>query len=363
MKRIFNFNFLMCLMSVLGIAGVFAIRRMDPLNAVSRDGFAMDTTARITASATKPGGEIEKILDGAFALLENLDENFSAFGVSSDVVSLAANAGRERVTVSRETWEALAAALSAADLTDGAYDPTVGPVAALWREKLESGRAPEEGEIASALDAVGYKKLSLSAPDGAYLDTPGAAVDLGGIGKGYASGKIRALLRENGVTSALIDLGGNVVVMGGRARKGEEERKPWRIGIQDPSKPRGAYLCVVSASEGSVITAGVYERFREAGGHRYTHIFDPFTGRPVEGPLKSVTVVSDDPALGDALSTAFIVMGEARALDLLRIIPGVDAIFVSEADGRTGIVATGGLKGTIEAVPGGPPISFHDISR
>jgi thiamine biosynthesis lipoprotein len=171
---------------------------------------------------------------------------------------------------------------------------------------------------------------------------------------------VRDYLRENGVTSALIDLGGNVVVMGGRAERGEAARAPWRIGIQHPAQPRGTPICVLEISEGAVVTAGVYERFREVGGRRYTHIFVPKTGRPLEGELESVTVVSNDPTQADCLSTAFMVMGEREALRLLSVIPAVDAVFVSRGADGYRIAATAGLDGMLRPSEGEAPVEFLD---
>ena len=172
----------------------------------------------------------------------------------------------------------------------------------------------------------------------------------------------RDYLKSEGVTSALIDLGGNVVVFGGRAERGERERSQWNIGIQYPSEPRGTPICTLKIHDGSVITAGVYERYWEADGIRYTHILDPSDGRPIEGPLKSVTIVSNDPAQGDALSTAFMVMGEYRSLELLQLIPGCDAVFISEDEnGEYRILATEGLRGSLTPMPGGAPIEFRNV--
>ena len=255
----------------------------------------------------------------------------------------------------------LTSALESARLTDGAFDPTMGAISLLWQRNLGEGRVPRDDEIKSALKHVGYNHLTLSAPDKAFLKSEGT-LDLGGVAKGYISAMVRDFMRREGITSALIDLGGNVVAMGGRPEKGKGGRQPWSIGVQHPAKPRGTPICVIRVYDDSVVTAGSYERFWDVGGRRYTHIFDPATGRPVDGGLKSVTIVSGDPALGDALSTAFMVMGEERSLELLQIIPDCDAIFVSE-DGSGGykISATSGLRDTLSPVPGGEPIVFHDV--
>jgi thiamine biosynthesis lipoprotein len=323
----------------------------------------MDTVVRMTASAAKSEAELGEILEGAFGLLDEMEQKFSMRDPDSEISAVNAASGAEWVKISRDTYAVLASSVNAARLTGGAFDPTVGALTLLWQRRLADGKIPEDGEITEAVRKTGFRKLLLSAPDGAFLDIPGGSVDLGGIAKGYASAAVRDYLREKGITSALIDLGGNVVAMGGRAERGETERAPWRVGIQHPAKPRGAPICVLDISEGAVITAGVYERFREVGGRRYTHIFVPETGRPVDGELESVTVVSNDPAQADALSTAFMVMGEREALRLLSIIPGCDAVFVSRGARRADayrITATAGLEGMLQPSASEAPVEFYD---
>jgi thiamine biosynthesis lipoprotein len=353
-------HFFLIFCSLAGIAGIFSIRMMDPLRTVSRDGMSMDTVVRMTASAAKSESELREILEGAFGLLAEMEKIFSMRDPDSEISAVNAASGAGWAKISRDTYAVLASSINAARLTDGAFDPTVGPVTLLWQKNLAEDKIPDDGEISDAVLKTGFAKLSLSAPDGAFLDIPSGAIDLGGVAKGYASEAVRGYLREKGVTSALIDLGGNVVAMGGRAERRETERAPWRVGIQHPAKPRGAPICVLEISEGAVITAGIYERFREVGGRRYTHIFDPRTGRPVDGELESVTVVSNDPAHADALSTAFMVMGQGEALRLLSVIPGVDAVFVSRGTDGYRITATAGLEGILRPAAGEVPVEFAD---
>jgi thiamine biosynthesis lipoprotein len=360
MKKILNFHSFFIICSIVGILGIFLVRGMDSLRTVTRDGVAMDTVIRVTASASKPTADLEKILNAAFDLVSNIERKCSAHDPNSEISAINAASGREPVKISIGTYSVLETALHIARLTDGAFDPTMGAVTLDWQNKLAQGRIPTDEEIGTALSKVGHDRLRLHVPDTAFLDSEGA-LDLGGIVKGYVSSSVRDLFRSEGITSALIDLGGNVVVMGGRRVKGESERSPWSIGIQHPAKPRGTPICVLKLHEGAVITAGDYERYWEVDGQRYTHIFDPVTGRPVEGSLKSVTIVSNDPTQGDAMSTAFMVMGESRSLELLQIIPGCDAIFVSEEGGAYRILATSGLKDSLEPVSGGNPIYFYEI--
>jgi thiamine biosynthesis lipoprotein len=359
MKKIFNIYFMMAVCSIAGLAGIFLIHTMDSLRTVKRDGTAMDTVISVTASAVKSSAELEEIVNETFSLIKSLEGKFSSHDPGSEVRGISAASGEAPKQVSPETFSILALASNIAGLTDGAFDPTVGALVSCWRENLSGGEIPSDDEIRDAVSKTGFDNLKLYAPDSAYLET--GSLDLGGIAKGFVSEEVRGLLRERGVTSALIDLGGNVVVMGGRPVSGNKERQPWRIGVQHPSQSRGTPICVVELYEGSVITAGVYERFWNVGGRRYTHILDPSSGRPVEGPLKSVTVISNDPAQGDALATAFMVMGEERAVSLVRVFPACEAVFVYEdADGGSRVTATEGLRDSLRP-SGDTEISFSAI--
>ena len=133
--------------------------------------------------------------------------------------------------------------------------------------------------------------------------TNGAQLDLGGIAKGYAAGRVRTILREAGVTSAIISLGGNVAAVGKKP-----DGSAWTVGLQDPDRPE-AYFGTVSIEDACVVTSGAYQRYFEENGVCYHHILDPHTGCPAESGVKSVSVVAQDDTLADALSTALFVMG------------------------------------------------------
>lgn len=360
MKRPSRPYFYIMLISLLGIAGVVAIRNTDAVRTAARDGVAMDTVVRISVNAGKSAKskqDLDEILDGAFRLLGDLERAFSMYEASSDIVKLAANAGGAPVPVAPDLYSLMLAAVDLADISNGAYDPTIGAVTALWQDKDGARRLPPEAALKRALALVDYRRIKLDAPNLVQLEKKGMKLDLGGIGKGYASQALADFFKSRGIGSALIDLGGNVVAMGGRPDGGA-----WRIGIQDPRKGRGSPMCVLEVRGACVITAGVYERTWEIDGVNYTHILDPATGMPIAGPMVSATVICDDPTAGDALSTAFMVMGRERAIDLLHILPGVDAVFVSETeDGGIEAVATSGLRGMLKLLNRDYRLSYVEI--
>ena len=230
------------------------------------------------------------------------------------------------VRISSDTFFVIHRALEYCRISDGAFDISIGPLVSLWDIGGEHPRIPGDREISEALALVGYQQIILN--EGALsvrLPTKAMAVDLGAVAKGYAADEAGRILREDfGIQSAVIDIGGNVLVLGSKS-----EGVPWRIGIQDPFQARGRFLGVIGATNMTVVTSGVYERFFETGGRRYHHILDSKTGYPAQNSLMSVTLVGRDSLEADALATAVFVMGLSRGYDLVESIPGVESVFVT----------------------------------
>lgn len=362
MKRVLNPYIFITLISVAGLIGIFSIRSMEMTRSVARDGIAMDTVVQINLFASKSKSELSAILDEAFELLDSLEERISMHDPGSQISMINLAAGRASVSVDPEIYSLLKMSTEFASLTSGAFDPTIGSVTELWKKyregsEIERPSLPQKSDLAYAAKLVDYKAMEFLDSGEVFLRKKGMAIDLGGIGKGYASAALAELFSSHSINSALVDLGGNVVAIGCKP-----DGAPWRIGVQDPKAARGTPLLALEICNASVITAGVYERSWEIEGTEYTHIFSPETGMPVSGDLQSVTVVTHDPVEGDALSTAFMVMGEAASLDLLRIIPGVEAIFISvSSGGKKNIVATGGLKKSMHVADSDASLVYHDI--
>ena len=209
-----------------------------------------------------------------------------------------------------------------------------------WGFTKDLRRVPSSDELAALLARTGRDKIALEKTADGYLVTlsGGAQLDLGGIAKGYAADLLRAQLEKEGVTSATLDLGGDVFVMGKKS-----DGSDWRIAVKDPGDTE-SYLGIVSASDAFIVTSGVYERCFEENGVCYHHILDPKTGCPAESGLVSVTVLCKNGAWADALSTACFVLGTDKALALRDGLAaqGVafELVFVTD-DGR--VLYTGGL--------------------
>ena len=246
----------------------------------------------------------------------------------SGIVAINRQAGIEPVKVRPDLIGVLEKALHYAELSGGAFDPTIGPLVRLWGIGTDSERVPGDDEIAAALELVGWRDLVIDREAGtAFLRREGMALDLGAIAKGYAADEAVRIAREGGAKRAVLDFGGNIAVLGWRDGKGAAPL-PWRIGIQSPLGERGSYIGILPAHDTSVVTSGVYERYFEARGKRYHHILSTADGYPVDNGLLSVTVVMERSVDADALSTAVFALGFQRGSALIDSIDGAGAIFV-----------------------------------
>lgn len=260
-------------------------------------------------------------------IMDEVNNRLTVYSTESELWAVNQNAGVKPVTVSPLTHKAIEFSLRYADLTGGAFDPTVGPLVKLWG--FNAGKAPshplDDAVIRPVLQGIGYGRLNL-ADRTAYLSSSQASLDLGGIAKGYAVDLCIDRFSEGEDTprGLMVDLGGNIRVLG-------ESRKdhPWRIGVRNPFN-REDIIGVLTLTNGmAVATSGNYERFVTIAGRRYAHIIDPRNGRPVEG-MAGVTVIARTATETDAMSTALFVMGMDRAGDALRELPGCGAMFVPD---------------------------------
>ncbi|MCR5430006.1 MAG: FAD:protein FMN transferase [Eubacterium sp.] len=206
-------------------------------------------------------------------------------------------------------------------MTNGAFDITVCPLVDLWSVGSSNFNIPRRFDIKKLLPKVGYEQLHFD-QDTLFLSKTGS-IDLGAIAKGYVTDKLVDLLNNSNIESAIIDLGGNVYAYGSK------EGKPFKIGIKKPFG-NGEYSAIVNVKDKSVITSGIYERYKKVKGKIYSHIIDPKTGYPVDNDLNSVTVISNDCTAGDALSTGFMVMGLKKGMELANKTKDVEAVFIDK---------------------------------
>ena len=314
-------NRALCLILALCLALAGCGRRPDG-TPHRRTVFAMDTVMNLTAY----GENGDAALDAAETEIKRLDALLARGTEGSAVYTL----NHDGTVVDAEVAALLQTCGSISLATGGAFDPTVAELLALWGFGSGAGehRVPTQAEIDSSLAHVGEKHLHI---DGAQviLDLP-AQLDLGGVAKGYAGERLFARMKESGVTSAVLDLGGDVALWGGKLDG------PWRVAIKDPAD-EGAFLGVLETDgDRFIMTSGVYERYFEENGVRYHHILDPKTGYPADSDLVSATVICSDGVWADALATACCVLGAEGALALRERAAAdmpFDVILVT-ADGR-----------------------------
>ena len=318
MRRLLSGMLAVCLAA--GLTGCSTENRQNSANAfspASRDFFAMNTYMSLEAY----GDAAADALVQAEARIEELEGLWSVTDENSDIYAVN-HSGGQSVSVSEDTAEIVSFAMEMAERTDGALEPTIYPVLTAWGFTTDEYRVPSPQEITGLLENVDYRKVSVSG-NTIQLE-PDMMLDLGAVGKGYASDEVAELLREKGVTSALLDLGGNIVAVGSKP-----DGSDWRLGVQSPFGDE--MIGILTVSDCAVVTSGSYENYFTAeDGTVYGHIIDPGTGYPVNGDLASVTIVAEEGKLCDALSTALFVMGAEQAETYWRENGGFDMLLVTD---------------------------------
>jgi thiamine biosynthesis lipoprotein len=267
-----------------------------------------------------------EVYDAVFARIRGIERLMSSNLPDSEVARINQNAGIMPVKVEEDLITVLSAALRYAELSGGAFDPTIGPLVKLWGIGTDHGRLPEEGEIHRALGLVNWRDLVINAEAGTvFLRKAGMGLDLGAIAKGYAADEAAGIIKRAGILEALIDLGGNIYAVGTKSGGA-----PWRIAVQDPRDDRGAYIGILDLGEKTVVTSGVYERFLEIDGRRFHHILSTGNGYPADTGLLSVTVIADTSLDADALSTALFALGYGEGRPLINSLEKAEALFVFE---------------------------------
>jgi thiamine biosynthesis lipoprotein len=297
------------------------------------EGFAMDTFITITVFDRSHVAAADK----ALALLDSYDREWSAHREGS-AISLLNERGQ--ATLHGDTAALLLTALDYAQQTEGAFDPTIYPLTALWR--ISTRRAdeplPDDDAIHAAKALVDYRAVSAKVSDEGLIVSlaPGMGIDFGAIAKGFAGDRLAAQLLESGVGDAILNLGGNVSLIGAKERT---------VGLSDPRGGANVFATLALRNV-HVVTSGDYNRYLVVDGQRIHHIIDPSTGRSAANGLVSVTIIGTNGAQCDALSTAVFVLGAKRGLALAKTF-GVDAVLV---DDQGQVTLTEGIKGVFTLV-------------
>ena len=344
----------MLIQSILFIAGITGVYfgdegREQELTLFKKAALSMGTVFEVSVYVANKY-EAEEAFNDVFKEINRLDYLMSNYKEESELSKVNKNAASEPTTCDNELAYVIEQSLQYSDITDGAFDITIGPLMKKWGFFKEQGRVPNKEELKSVLESVSYKNIVIGEEvkkslfrDPSILKTisfkhSGTQIDLGGIGKGYAVDMAIRVLKGNGINSALINFAGNIYAYGTPPGKDS-----WVIGLQHPRKSEWL-LGSFEIRDKAVSTSGDYEKFFTIDGERYSHIIDPGTGSPVKG-IVCVTIVTDNATRADALSTGVFVLGLDKGMDLIEKLSDVEGIIIYEdADSRLSTETSGGME-------------------
>lgn len=278
----------------------------------SKTEFYLNTSCTIDIY-DKTESEGNEIISALFAECDKYEKLLSRTISTSDIGKINAAKG-ETTTVSQETAKLIEDALKVGEETNGDFDISVGQLSDLWNFTSDSPKVPSADSIFKALGSVGYKNVTLNGND-VTISNENTHLDLGAVAKGYIADKLADLAKKKGVTSGIINLGGNVVAIGAKP-----DGSPWKIGIELPYSGQSQVIGFVEIKDKTVVTSGIYERFFEEDGVKYHHVIDPKTGYPKKTDIVSVSILSDkgNSKLCDLYSTSCLLLGKEKAIEFMK---------------------------------------------
>ncbi|XCP83498.1 FAD:protein FMN transferase [Roseburia hominis] len=265
----------------------------------------------------------EEVLTHCIQKCEEYEKKFSRTLPESEIYRLN-HAGGEALELSDDTVELIKLGLKYSELSEGRFDITIAPLAELWDFKHNTGTIPAKESIDEALSLIDYRNVRVEGNQVQLLN-PDAAIDLGGIAKGYIADQLKAYMETQGTQHALIDLGGNVLVIGAKP-----DGSAFHIGIQKPFSETGEAITSVKIKNQAVVTSGNYQRYFKIEDKIYHHILNPQTGYPYENHLQSVTVLCDSSADADGLSTTLFALGLDEGMKYIDSLPSAEAVFITD---------------------------------
>ena len=322
------------LCSILMVAtGCAGVPSAFPYVLVKRAQMHMGTLVSITAVASDNEGG-HKAIQAGFEEIKRLEQLLSTWIPASELSRVNAEAGRQPVAVSRETFDLVARSLDLARLTGGGFNIAVGPVVELW-SVTERQHIPSDAELQQLRALVDWTSIQLDwEARTIFLPYEGMKIDVGGIGKGYAADRAVEAMKGAGAGGGVVALSGDIKTFGALP-----DAAGFAVGIKHP-RQEGALIAVIDLKDEAISTAGDYERFFERDGVRYHHILDPQTLRPARS-CQSVTVIGKEGALVDGLDTGIFVLGPERGMALVEQLADVEAIIVDD-QGR--VMVSPGLR-------------------
>lgn len=317
MKRLIK-HILPCLLSAALIFSLTGCTKPPAGESLEAFGTYFDTIISI-----KIWGGDEKILDHCKEMCSQYEQLFSRTIETSDISRINAAKGSP-VKADNETIELIEKGLYYSQLSNGSFDITIAPLSELWDIKNNPGKIPDAAAIEEAKSHVDYKNVLVEG-NTVTLKDPDAAIDLGGIAKGFIADKLKAYLKSEGIEHGQIDLGGNLLTIGSKT-----DGSDFHIGIQKPFAKTNEAITTVDIHDQSVVSSGTYERYFKKDGNIYHHLLNPQTGYPFDNGLLQVTIISDKSVDGDGLSTTCFALGLEEGTKLIESLDGIQAIFVTD---------------------------------
>lgn len=269
----------------------------------------------------------EEILEQVDNQLRENEIRFSANNDKSELMAVNLHAGKEWVNVHPSLFKLIELGKHHSVASNSFLNISIGPLTKAWRIGFPDGRKPQESEIIKLLKQIDPSRIRLDSKNSSVYLEEGMSIDLGALAKGYIADIIVEDLKKQGVQSALINLGGNVVTFGSAPNK---QRKEWRIGIKNPRETEEVYSEILKVTNQSVVTSGIYERVLEANNQKYHHIFDSKTGYPVETPILSLTIISEKSVDGEIWTTRLFGNKPEEIINIVNGLTGIEALVITE---------------------------------
>ncbi len=294
-------------------------------NTYTKEENRMGTVFQITAISNDEELATQAVND-AFTEVVRIEELISSWDENSETSDINRNAGIQPVKVSSELLELIRRSKKVSNLTNGIFDISYASIDKLWKFDGSMIEIPSDKAIANSVAKINYENIVIDDIEGTiFLKEKEMKIGFGGIGKGYAANKCKALMLKAGIESGIVNAGGDLITWG-KQKDGDD----WTIGIADPTKKESA-LSYLNISDKAVVTSGNYERFVEFNGKQYCHIINPTTGWPAE-QLNSVTIICADAELADALATSVFILGVKEGLELINQLKDIECFIIDEDD-------------------------------
>lgn len=307
---------LLCTLLINTLSGCKSTQNQEP---ISNSAMLFDTVIQISIYNSKD----KAILDHCFSMCEDFEQELSRT-IDTSEVSKINHASGQPVEVSDHTIELLKRGVEYSEISNGAFDITIAPLSTLWDFKNNKGTLPPQTAIDEAKSHVNYKNISING-NTVTLSDPDAAIDLGGIAKGYIADQLKEYLESKDIKHAIINLGGNVLTVGNKP-----DGTDFNVGLQKPFDKQNAAITSVKVNDQSVVSSGVYERYFELDGTIYHHILNPATGYPYDNELLGVSIISEHSVDGDGLSTTCFALGLDKGMELINRLENTEAVFITD---------------------------------